>query len=50
MAKSAKPKGTTTVSSQRDKSKVSRPGIHAKTKSSKLKSSKNYKKISRGQG
>ena len=50
MAKSAKPKGTTTVSSKRDKSKFSRPGIHAKTKSSKLKSSKNYKKISRGQG
>jgi len=32
------------------KSKVSRPGVHAKTKSSKLKSSKNYKKRSRGQG
>ena len=30
--------------------KVSRPGIHAKSKTSKLKSSKNYKKLYRGQG
>lgn len=30
--------------------KVSRPGIHAKCKTSKLKSSKNYKKQNRGQG
>ena len=30
--------------------KVSRPGVHAKTKSSKLKASKNYKKLYRGQG
>ncbi len=30
--------------------KVSRPGIHAKAKSSKLKKSKNYKKAYRGQG
>jgi hypothetical protein len=29
---------------------VSRPGIHAKTKVSKLKSSKNYQKAYRGQG
>tara|TARA_R100001594_G_scaffold14471_2_gene30795 strand:- start:30689 stop:30823 length:135 start_codon:yes stop_codon:yes gene_type:complete len=27
-----------------------RPGIHAKTKSSKLKSSKHYHKVYRGQG
>jgi hypothetical protein len=27
-----------------------RPGRHAKTKTSKLKSSKNYKKLNRGQG
>ena len=27
-----------------------RPGIHAKSKSSKLKNSKNYKKAYRGQG
>lgn len=31
-------------------SKVSRPGIHSKTKTSKLKSSKLYKKGNRGQG
>ena len=30
--------------------KVSRPGVHAKTKTSQLKSSKNYKKLYRGQG
>ena len=29
---------------------VSRPGIHAKTKTSKMKSSKNYKKAYKGQG
>jgi hypothetical protein len=29
---------------------VSRPGIHAKTKTSKNKNSKNYKKAYRGQG
>jgi len=32
------------------KPKVSRPNVHAKTKSSVLKSSKNYKKLYRGQG
>lgn len=32
------------------KKKVSRPGVHAKTKTSKLKSSKNYKKGYRAQG
>ncbi len=30
--------------------KVKRPGIHSKKKTSKLKTSKNYKKINRGQG
>jgi len=30
--------------------KVSRPGVHAKTKTSKLKKSKNYKKSYKGQG
>jgi len=30
--------------------KVSRPGVHSKTKTSKLKSSKNYRKAYRGQG
>lgn len=32
------------------KAKVKRPGIHAKTKSSKTKFSKNYKKTYIGQG
>ncbi len=32
------------------KIKVSRPGIHAKTKVSKSKQSKNYKKLYKGQG
>lgn len=30
--------------------KVSRPGVHSKNKTSKLKSSKHYKKLTRGQG
>ena len=30
--------------------KIKRPGIHAKTKTSKLKSSKHYKKLYKGQG
>ena len=34
----------------KDKPKVSRPGVHAKTKTSKLKTSKLYKKKYRGQG
>jgi hypothetical protein len=42
-------KGQTTAL-KLDKSKVSRPGIHAKSKTSNLKSSKNYKKLYRGQG
>ena len=33
-----------------DRTKVSRPGVHAKTKTSNNKSSKNYKKSYRGQG
>lgn len=32
------------------KVKVSRPGVHSKTKSSSLKGSKNYKKSYKGQG
>lgn len=32
------------------KPKVKRPNVHAKSKSSKLKSSKNYIKLNRGQG
>lgn len=30
--------------------KISRPGVHAKSNQSNLKSSKNYKKLYRGQG
>ena len=41
-------KGITFI--HRDKPKKNRPGIHSKSKSSKLKSSKNYLKRYRGQG
>jgi len=34
----------------REERNVSRPGVHAKTKNSNHKSSKNYKKSYRGQG
>ncbi len=33
-----------------EENKVSRPGVHAKTKTSKNKRSKNYKKAYKGQG
>jgi hypothetical protein len=33
-----------------EKPKVKRPGVHSKCKTSKLKSSKKYKKLYRGQG
>jgi hypothetical protein len=42
-------KQTNTVQ-KKVKIKVSRPNVHAKTKTSKLKSSKKYKKLYRGQG
>jgi hypothetical protein len=42
-------KATTTVKAY-IKPKVSRPGIHAKTKTSKSKKSRNYKKGYRAQG
>ena len=45
----AKVKSQTTVT-KIDKPKVSRPGVHAKSQTSGLKSSKNYKKLYRGQG
>lgn len=45
MAKTSTP----TIKSYR-KIKVSRPGVHAKTKTSKSKHSKNYKKAYRSQG
>jgi hypothetical protein len=40
----------TNSSEKKIKIKVSRPGVHAKSKTSNLKSSKNYKKLYRGQG
>jgi hypothetical protein len=43
-------KSTSASSLFKEKPKVSRPGIHAKTKASKLKQSKNYHKAYRGQG
>jgi hypothetical protein len=38
------------TSTKIESSKVSRPGVHAKSKTSNLKSSKKYKKLYRGQG
>ena len=46
----AKAKQTTTTKVHLETSKVKRPGIHSKKKTSKLKKSKNYKKMYRGQG
>ena len=45
----AKVKSTSSVIKV-EKPKVSRPGTHSKSKTSKLKSSKNYKKAYSGQG
>lgn len=39
-----------TVILKKDTPKTSRPGVHAKSKTSKLKSSKNYRKLYKGQG
>lgn len=39
-----------TAATAYEKPNVSRPGVHAKTKTSALKTSKNYKKAYRGQG
>jgi hypothetical protein len=41
---------TASVATKMTKKKISRPGIHSKSKTSKLKSSKNYKKKYKGQG
>jgi hypothetical protein len=46
----AKAKSSITTSTKRVRKKVSRPGVHSKKKTSKHKSSKNYKKLNRGQG
>jgi hypothetical protein len=43
-------KGSTNTVSINQKPKVKRPGVHAKTKTSNAKSSKNYQKTYRGQG
>jgi len=40
----------TNVVQKVETSKVSRPGVHAKSQTSSLKTSKNYKKLYRGQG
>ncbi len=45
----AKVKSTST-STKLENPKRKRPGVHSKSKTSKLKSSKNYKKLYRGQG
>lgn len=41
---------STQATEKKVKIKVSRPGVHAKSKTSKLKSSKNYKKLYGAQG
>lgn len=41
---------TGTISNRIEKPKVRRKGIHSKCKTSRLKSSKNYKKAYKGQG
>lgn len=46
----AKVKTSSSVSTKVDRPKKKRPGIHCKSKTSGLKSSKNYKKLYRGQG
>ncbi len=43
-------KSTTATVKAYIKPKVSRPGVHAKTKTSRSKKSKNYKKLYRAQG
>ena len=46
----AKKDKSSSVKTWSAKTKVSRPGVHAKTKTSSTKSSKNYQKKYRGQG
>jgi len=46
----AKAKAALCTTTFKQKPKVSRPGVHAKTKTSKNKNSKLYKKPYRGQG
>jgi ribosomal protein L44E len=46
----AKKTSTSTVNQFAKRAKRKRPGIHSKSKYSKLKGSKNYKKLNVGQG
>lgn len=46
----AKKEKISSVKAWSAKSKVSRPGVHAKTKTSSTKTSKNYQKKYKGQG
>ncbi len=46
----AKPKAKSSTINVVEKKEINRPGVHAKTKTSKNKNSKNYKKPYRGQG
>lgn len=50
MAPKGKKSSVATVSLKKEKPKKRRKGIHAKTRASKSKTSKNYVKLSRGQG
>ena len=50
MATKKKSSSASAFSHYKVKPKVRRPGVHAKTKTSKLKSSKNYRKLYKGQG
>lgn len=50
MAKKSNSKSSLTIKVFREKVKKKRPNRHSKKKTSKLKSSKNYKKLYRGQG
>ena len=43
-------KGKINLTTYIEKSRIKRPGVHAKSKTSNLKSSKNYTKQYRGQG
>ena len=50
MAKAKTKTSSKVISIYKEKSKKTRPGVHSKTKTSKLKQSRNYKKKYRGQG
>lgn len=50
MAKQQQAQKTLTIHVRLKKPKKRRPGVHSVSKTSKLKKSKNYRKLSRGQG